>query len=656
MATQKNVIHTELTATNNTSAPVDRAAASIQKFDKAAQKANKGGLRLMRGGLGQLGHQVQDIAVQLQMGQNAMLVFGQQGSQIASLMGPNGAIIGAVLAVGAAIGTSLAPALFNTRKHLEEFQEVISNVARVMNVDAKTGIVSFTDEIVKLGQKSEELAKGKLELALVDAILSVETASDGAKQAIEEFNLAMGRQGNLLIASSSIKALADDMGIAEGSAKKLAEAALAVSQGGLSEQAFAGLISGISNLEDATTDQIQEFNRLKQSTIDNVVNMMEGADTVKNLTDLQDNFNRKLFEGSDAYKEANKSVEQFLGSIEKQTETLGLTKAQAISYTASLHDLTTAQHEIVAAAIEKILAHEAEIEKIKALKQLHTDFTKSMLSEVQAEINARNELAKARKTAQDELTAAVDKEQKDRDMAAKAVEGVKNSLMTEEEAIRKSYTDRQEIIANALANQAMSVTEANALKLKSEQDYYNRLEELRQKSKNFEDKNATEKTKMVLDGLGEAFKGVQANNKKMFAVQKAYNIAQAIMSTYTGAAKALETYPPPLSFAMAAAQVAAGMAQVAQIRAQSFDGGGFTGRGSRSGGMDGKGGFPAILHPNETVVDHTKGQSGGITIVNNIDATGAGADVDMKIRAAMQQTSQQTILSIQDLMRRRRFG
>jgi len=43
-------------------------------------------------------------------------------------------------------------------------------------------------------------------------------------------------------------------------------------------------------------------------------------------------------------------------------------------------------------------------------------------------------------------------------------------------------------------------------------------------------------------------------------------------------------------------------------------------------------------------------------MVNNIDATGAGADVDMKIRAAMQQTSQQTILSIQDLMRRRRFG
>ena len=39
---------------------------------------------------------------------------------------------------------------------------------------------------------------------------------------------------------------------------------------------------------------------------------------------------------------------------------------------------------------------------------------------------------------------------------------------------------------------------------------------------------------------------------------------------------------------------------------RSFDGGGFTGSGSRSGGVDGKGGFNAILHPNETVTDHTK--------------------------------------------------
>ena len=39
------------------------------------------------------------------------------------------------------------------------------------------------------------------------------------------------------------------------------------------------------------------------------------------------------------------------------------------------------------------------------------------------------------------------------------------------------------------------------------------------------------------------------------------------------------------------------------------EGGGYTGQGIRAGGLDNKGGFPAILHPNETVIDHTKGQS-----------------------------------------------
>jgi hypothetical protein len=44
---------------------------------------------------------------------------------------------------------------------------------------------------------------------------------------------------------------------------------------------------------------------------------------------------------------------------------------------------------------------------------------------------------------------------------------------------------------------------------------------------------------------------------------------------------------------------------------RSFNGGGFTGMGARSGGMDGKGGFLAMLHPRETVIDHTRGQGMG---------------------------------------------
>lgn len=49
------------------------------------------------------------------------------------------------------------------------------------------------------------------------------------------------------------------------------------------------------------------------------------------------------------------------------------------------------------------------------------------------------------------------------------------------------------------------------------------------------------------------------------------------------------------------------------------------------------------------------GGSGGVTVINNIDAGGSG-DMDVRIRAAVEHGSAQTIATIQDLMRRGRFA
>ena len=80
----------------------------------------------------------------------------------------------------------------------------------------------------------------------------------------------------------------------------------------------------------------------------------------------------------------------------------------------------------------------------------------------------------------------------------------------------------------------------------------------------------------------------------------------------------------------------------ANLGSRSFNGGGFTGMGSRSGGVDRKGGFPAILHPNETVTDHTKGQSSGGVVVNqtiNV-TTGVQQTVRAEIVQLMPQIAQ----------------
>ena len=84
-----------------------------------------------------------------------------------------------------------------------------------------------------------------------------------------------------------------------------------------------------------------------------------------------------------------------------------------------------------------------------------------------------------------------------------------------------------------------------------------------------------------------------------------------------------------------------------------FAGGGFTGFGSRSGGVDGRGGFPAILHPNETVIDHTKGQGmgGAVSVTLNI-STGVSQTVRAEIQNLLPQITNATKAAVADARQR----
>lgn len=156
-------------------------------------------------------------------------------------------------------------------------------------------------------------------------------------------------------------------------------------------------------------------------------------------------------------------------------------------------------------------------------------------------------------------------------------------------------------------------------------------------------------------------------HKALFLIAKGVAVAQAIIGAHTAAAATLAGYAAALpmvalagpaavtawqgkGLAMASTVKALGYANAAMIAAtavKSYEGGGFTGTGARSGGIDGKGGFPAILHPNETVIDHTKGQTVGgepTVVVNqtlNI-STGVESTVRAEIANLMPQIAEAT--------------
>ena len=622
------------------------------------------------------------------------------------LFGQNGASDRCCIAVGPLLGTSLAPALFKTRNHLEELEEVAERVAKVMSLDFVSGTGTLTDEIVELGQVSEDLARRKLKGGLEAAILSVTVAQEGLLEKIEEFDT---RSKAGLVVPQSIGELKTEFGITRDAAEELIAAAVAVGQGvDGAVPAFDSLLHSIQNTETATTEQ-------KKALLDarTAINELTEAELLNEkqidaLTTLQANFSEELKGSTDdakklseAQREVQQTVDGLVSSLQNEIVALEVSQDSAQILKLANQGLSDSEIELVMALTARVTelqkANKETAEAANIAKDA-ANSTKNYVNGVVAQADAlgksnielllANDLVKGLDTEQKkafdnaiqrlkDFQAAQEESQKV-ESSKNQLEGLRQSLMTEEQALLESFAEQNRVIAEGLALGNETEQSARDLQLQIlakyledkkallDQGVTDELEgmsflqkasiEGTKRLETFNKLSATEQTQHVLGELSGQFNGIAKNNKKLFELSKKLNIASAIMNTADAATLAYKSYPPPLNYVMAGGVIAAGMGQVAQIKAQSFDGGGFTGTGGRSGGMDGKGGFPAILHPNETVIDHTKGQGGGITVVNNIDATGAGADVDMKIRAAMQQTSQQTILSIQDLMRRRRFG
>ena len=193
------------------------------------------------------------------------------------------------------------------------------------------------------------------------------------------------------------------------------------------------------------------------------------------------------------------------------------------------------------------------------------------------------------------------------------IERLTMGLATEEEAMLASYQRRSDILTEALARDANFKETHDELEKRNEAEkaafFLARDEEL-----------AEAKMKVaqsVLDfGIGLAKDGSKLE-RGLLAIKKAIAIREAMINLQAAMSKAMNT-PWPANI-LAIAQVAAigagivGTLQGVNTSVPSFEGGGFTGDGPRAGGIDGRGGFVAMLHPNETVVDNTSGAGGGNT-------------------------------------------
>ncbi|WP_239930368.1 phage tail length tape measure family protein [Cronobacter sakazakii] len=353
----------------------------------------------MRGVFGQLGYQIQDVAVQLQMGQNAMMVFAQQGSQIASIFGPGGAIAGAIIAITGALAGALLPSLFNSKdatKELETAQKALGETV----IKTDDGVLALSEKIQKLAEVSRDAANSQIAVAVTDA----EKAISSANEAVNKQISSLGTWRDTIEAAGSQLTTLEKKGVDVASALKdvggtyegniaglniLNNATNNLSENlGITQTQALGLIKVFRDFQSTPTPQTMQavatslsalseqtgYANPKLNDLTNNVNKLSlTANDAASKSEYLKNALNNVSQAAEASKQAiSGNVEQLNRLIEaakNEAATVGFSARQRAKYVAGLLGANDADKQAIDASYDKIEAYENEQKALKDQEQ-----------------------------------------------------------------------------------------------------------------------------------------------------------------------------------------------------------------------------------------------------------------------------------------------
>ena len=706
--TLKKLIQTERTL----SLEVDKNTAALTRNTKAtklaADASNQYGTYSITAGkklntfnmrVQQTGYQLQDFVVQLQSGTSFFTAFGQQGSQLAGIFGPAGAVFGAVIALGSALG-GLAYAAITGKEALKDLgdasSDLESSVSGLENAYSNLDNSEFFDKFGSLKTTFEDL--NSLTISLAENISNLEAAS-----AIKAVAATVTEGGPSVFRPAAMGGLSiNDMLMAGGIGKAQTKAAAA----GVSES-LGGVVSAgqvevyfkqFEKLADGPVEQLRDkmlefLNVVKESPKGLGEANLEGLNLLQTLDAVTQSLGRQiaLTDGSaQAIKDSAQAEADLLDEVEDLYALMSKEEK----------DRAKAQKQAAKEA-KKYAAGEAAM--LKILKKRADDRNKAeitFLKIMQASMNERQKGLDAEKRIDDLIKGRVSKMHEqaalmisegayrkagaDETYIQNELEKKKLELYIKQEKLNDDQAESLRLALEALQDQEQTLKRINIeeqarLSLQSLQ--VKAIEEspagqaLRKygargtrsdkdpifgtgprEGESIYDTDKTNKaiketidlTRELTDtqkqqvaiadsvsgAFGDFFMGlvdgttsakdafrsmaadiIQQLYRILVVEQLVKSISGAITGAFTPAPYAGEGTDPPVA---------------PRGNLLNLDGGGYTGSGPRSGGLDGKGGFMAMLHPRETVVDHTKGQSAGGTVVNQVFNISANTSDDTK--------------------------
>jgi len=688
---------------------IDKASRGMNQFGAVAKNGGKK-LNTFNMQLQQGGYQLQDFVVQLQSGTSVFTAFGQQGSQFAGVFGPKGAVIGAVIAIGSAVG-GMAYKMLTASSEVKDFKgqmddlttalsdyEAVSN--RIANDAALSGEFGrLSDNAKSILQSIRELNNISLKDmlgefgSLGEIKLEKVTLRDPTNK--EGFLGLLGFNTKELevFGAKQIKKAADFL--------QLEDTGLNYGEQASEAQKYLRLVMAIQQAEDLEgrvgpakelSDYLAEMVNTRDLDVDKREEILRLQKVLLKITEAQAKLEKPAADAKtkseEEYQKRLARTRVLMGQLVAERRAAAAAEAEE-DRLANIQTLADAERDLFkknleyeknqkaldAAGDKAILDNQANAEL--ELSRANDAYEKMSDAERQKRLDELNDKVEEMaerlsipfaaalgliRQAKEEATIGLDAfggpgsfkyggsqtfkpdPEKIKRVKKSDLQLLRERLDLEEALIGKTEVQRSLIQALGVGYEKIYGPDAiNKLTVGFEAIRKNNEE--------------TDKMRGIADTIGSAME-----DSLMSMVDGTKSVKDAFRDMAADIVRHLYKVLVVQQMINAFGGMLSGSsnASIAKIGGalESYDNGGYTGNGPRSGGLDGKGGFMAIMHPRETVIDHTKGQqatTNGPTIVQNFNFSANGDDSVKKIIAqAAPQIAQMTKNSM--LNDRRRGG
>lgn len=616
---------------------LDDFASSAEKADTSATKmassVDKATPKLKGFGTGaqQIGYQVQDMIVQIQGGTSAFVAIGQQGSQLAGAFGPGGAVIGAVIALSAAVGGVLYKSLGQAKTSTEELQAAGKTLDDVLQKN-KDGTYELSDGFVELANNIDTASLAQARF--YEAQSATVTQTEGAKQAISDLvdgldtwtnGTAIGAAQTMSLGQSTssltgyLEDLSDKFGITNAEAETLVPLLAAV-QRNASPENIKALSDETARLNDKYNGTNGELVKFNGELFKNVGLLQESASKSDTLSNSQDKLSKATNSATQRLKEQNDQIiknvqignmadkQRYAAQAEADKQAFaqrqGVTEEQIKAYNAARDEEARQDiQRVTDAENKKVEAEQKAADKRGAAQAKRAE------NEAQRQQNAANNfLDTLARQNQDELAAIDAQEQQkleklqgfrdNETITQQQFEDAKTQIALDADAKRNELLQKQTEERMKKQNSADSYLEQlraqnegelaeidrqQEIKLQKLQDFYDQglvAESDYQKARSDIAETADqERLDSYIATIGETTDLLKSNLGQGNALYKAAAITQTTIDTYKaaqGAYAALAGIPvvgPALGVAAAAAAITAGLSTVSKIRSAREQGG-----------------------------------------------------------------------------------